>query len=212
METFASQDDDAFGYTPDTAYFTLSGMFRQRLGDPAWRLTLNHLENYNFSTDWNIPVAPEAYSRSGELFGDQYSNFNAGKLLLYLEGLAGLEYSIPDNRLSVHDTMPSDWEWMEVRLPMRLSSREKTDWPVVRYERAETGNEITRSIRVTDCPLQITLAPWTEGKRATRTETLPKSAVRAAVLQHQQASSFTFGDDQSTAYVKLWMAPVSAAN
>lgn len=56
-------------------------MFRQRLGDPAWRLTLNHLANYNFNSDWNVPVAPEAYNRSGGLFGDQYSNFNAGKAL-----------------------------------------------------------------------------------------------------------------------------------
>ena len=113
MKTFATKVDNSFGYTPDTAYFTLSGMFRQRLGDPAWWLTLNHLENYNFNPDWNFPVAPEAYSRSGKLFGDQYSNFNAGKLLLYLEGLAGLEYSIPSRRLMCMTQCPptgSGWK------------------------------------------------------------------------------------------------------
>ena len=139
MKTHATKVDHSFGYTPDTAYFTLDGMFRQRLGDPAWRLTLNHLENYNFSSDWNLPLAPEAYTRSGELFGDQYSNFNAGKILLYLEGLAGLEYSIPDNRLVVHDTMPADWQWMEVRIPVQMPGEQETRWPVIRFDRSKSG-------------------------------------------------------------------------
>lgn len=174
MKTFATKVDDSFGYTPDTAYFTLSGMFQKRLGDPAWRLTLNHLANYNFHSDWNIPVAPEAYRRSGKLFGDQYSNFNAGKLLLYLEGLAGLEYSLPDNRLLVHDTMPADWKWMEVRVPIEIASKasgEKTTrWPVIRYERSQSKSEIKKSIRVTDCPLRVTIEPWSEAKRVLRSD------------------------------------------
>ena len=127
MKTFSSDVDHSFGYTPDTAYFTLDGMFRQRLGDPAWRLTLNHLQNYNFSQDWNVPVAPEAYTRSGKLFGDQYSNFNAGKVLLYLEGLAGLEYSIPDNRLTVHDTMPPTGNGWKSACRSECQARRKID-------------------------------------------------------------------------------------
>ncbi|MBL6705101.1 MAG: hypothetical protein ISQ06_03250, partial [Planctomycetaceae bacterium] len=155
MATFASDVDHSFGYTPDTAYFTLDGMFRQRLGDPAWRLTLNHLQNYNFHSKWSIPVAPEAYTRSGKLFGDQYSNFNAGKLLLYLEGIAGLEYSIPDSTLTIHDTMPCDWEWMEVRPPIRMPGEQRSRWPMIRYERSQNQSKITKSIRVTDCPMRV---------------------------------------------------------
>ena len=173
MATFASDVDHSFGYTPDTAYFTLDGMFRQRLGDPAWRLTLNHLQNYNFHSDWNIPVAPEAYTRSGKLFGDQYSNFNAGKLLLYLEGLAGLEYSIPDNTLTVHDTMPTNWQLMEVRLPIRIPGEKESRWPMIRYERSQRKNEITKSIRVTDCPLRVVIETWLEGSRLIRSEVQP---------------------------------------
>lgn len=93
-----------------------------------------------------------ATTRSGKLFGDQYSNFNAGKLLLYIEGLAGLEDSVPDKRLVMHDTMSTNWEWMEVRLPIRMPSEKKTRWPVIRYERTEGESEIAKSIRVTDCP------------------------------------------------------------
>ena len=41
--------------------------------------------------------------------------FNAGKILLYLEGLGGLKYSIPENKLLV-PSPTDDWEWMEIRL------------------------------------------------------------------------------------------------
>ncbi len=163
MKQFASDVDQSFGYTPDTAYFTLSGMFQQRLGRPAWRLTLNHLEHYNFNSDWGLPVAPEAYTRDRKRFGDQYSNFNAGKLLLYLEGLAGIEYSLPENRFIVHDTMPECWEWMEFRVPIKMPGEAKTHWPVVRYQR-RGSTDITKTIRVSDCPLAVTIEPWTEGK------------------------------------------------
>lgn len=200
MKTFASNADHSFGYTPDTAYFTLDGMFRQQLGDPAWRLTLNHLENYNFHSGWNIPVAPEAYTRSGKLFGDQYSNFNAGKLLLYLEGLAGLEVSIPDNRLVVHDTMPKNWEWMEVRLPIRMPGEKKTHWPVIQYERSQSRDDITKSIRVNDCPLRITIAPWPEEKRVIASESQPHSRRMSTTSQYP---SYGFDERASTAHVKL---------
>ena len=129
MAKFKSQDDHAFGYTPDTAYFTLDGMFRQRLKKEATELTLNHLIHYNYHPQWKIPVAPEAYRRDLSLFGDQYSNFNAGKLLLYLEGLAGLRYSIPDQQLTVNPALPKAWDWMEIRLPISKK------WTRLRYTR-----------------------------------------------------------------------------
>ncbi len=127
MEAFATDVDHSFGYTPDTAYFTLDGMFRQGLVKPATELTLNHLANYNFHEEWQIPVAPEAYERDLKLFGDQYSNFNAGKILLYLEGLAGLSVSIPDQKLTIRPALPAVWEWMEFRLPI------VDQWTKVRY-------------------------------------------------------------------------------
>ena len=107
MKTFNTTVDHAFGYTPDTAYFTLDGLFRQDLVQEASELTLNHLANYNFHDTWQIPVAPEAYRRDLKLFGDQYSNFNAGKILLYLEGLAGLKVSLPNRRLAIRPALPA---------------------------------------------------------------------------------------------------------
>lgn len=215
MKKFATNVDHSFGYTPDTAYFTLDGMFCQRLGDPAWRLTLNHLENYNFNAEWNIPVAPEAYTRSGTLFGDQYSNFNAGKLLLYLEGLAGLEYSIPDDTLVVHDTMPTSWKWMEVRLPILMPGEKKTRWPVIRFERAESGDGdgsgITKTIRVTDCPLQIAIEPWSEEKRVIRFESQPTNGRKPSAARFPHYSQYVFDEGQSTGSVKLHLSSGSVS-
>ena len=149
MKIFNTKVDHSFGYTPDTAYFTLDGLFRQGLAEEAARLTLNHIENYNYHDEWGIPVAPEAYRRDLELFGDQYSNFNAGKILLYLEGLAGLRYSIPENELAIRPALPGEWDWMEVRLPVA------GDWTVIRYSR--------HGVQVRGCPLRVAQEPTPSG-------------------------------------------------
>lgn len=217
MKTFATKVDHSFGYTPDTAYFTLDGMFRQRLGDPAWRLTLNHLSRYNFSSDWDIPVAPEAYTRSGKRFGDQYSNFNAGKLLLYLEGLAGLKYSVPDRKLIVRDTMPTTWKWMEVRMPIRVPNEKKACWPVIRYERTEIKNEdgnvseINKLIRVTDCPLQITVEPWSEEKLIIRSDVQPANSGERTAPNSPHDTRHIFQASHSTAEVTLRLDATTAS-
>lgn len=175
MKKFNTQDDNAFGYTPDTAYFTLSGLLRQRLCGPASRLTVNHLRNYNFNKEWNVPVAPEAYRRDGTLFGDQYSNFNAGKLLLYLEGLAGLELSIPDATLTIRDAMPAEWDWMEIRLPIQLAGQKETHWPTVRYDRVRGAGDTKKSIHVTNCPLRTVILPWADDQQVLQRSETPTS-------------------------------------
>ncbi|MDB4621972.1 hypothetical protein OAF37_03020 [Rubripirellula sp.] len=207
MKKFATAVDHSFGYTPDTAYFTLDGMFRQGLGDPAWRLTLNHFENYNFHPEWKVPVAPEAYTRSGELFGDQYSNFNAGKILLFLEGLAGLDYSLPENRLTVRDTMPTDWDWMEFRLPVELPSGKNLQqlqkhWPTIRFDRTRRGDEVTKTVRVTDCPLGITIEPWSEGKQVASATIKPVNGPDPIDSRFPDYKTYRF-ENGSTAQVEL---------
>ena len=143
MKIFNTPVDHSFGYTPDTAYFTLDGMFQQGLSAMASKLTLNHLSHYNFHSQWNIPVAPEAYQRDLALFGDQYSNFNAGKILLYLEGLAGLRYSVPERQLTVHPALPDAWDWMEVRLPIQ------GQWTKLRYSR--------NGVQASGSPFEVTV-------------------------------------------------------
>jgi len=161
MKKFSSGADLAFGYTPDTAYFTLDGMFRQGLAKTASELTLNHLENYNYHEEWGIPVAPEAYRRDLSLFGDQYSNFNAGKILLFLEGLAGISYSLPSGVFKVRDAMPTAWEWMELEIPLM----NEAVWTKVRINRQEKAGGITKKITVWNCPLRVRIEPWLEERK-----------------------------------------------
>ena len=165
MQVFYSADDQAFGYTPDTAYFTLDGMFCQGFPKIASDLTLNHLENYNYHEGWGIPVAPEAYRRDLALFGDQYSNFNAGKILLFIEGLAGISYSVPENIFHVKDSMPMSWDWMEFDIPI---GNEK-DWTQVRFQRKKgfLGGQ-KKSITVTNCPLRVKFEPWLDQGQLSR--------------------------------------------
>lgn len=137
MKTFKTKVDHAFGYTPDTAYFTLDGIFNQGLAKVASQLTRNHLLNYNYHSEWNVPIAPEAYRRNRSLFGDQYSNFNAGKILLILEGLGGLKYSVPDRKFAARPALPEEWEWMEIRLSI------EGQWTKVRY--THEGAQVTGS-------------------------------------------------------------------
>lgn len=132
MQAFATDVDHSFGYTPDTAYFTLDGIFCQNLLPEATELTLNHLLNYNYHPDWNTPIAPEAYKRDRTLFGDQYSNFNAGKILLYLEGMGGLNLSIPNQMLTVRPALPKAWDWMEICLPIQ------EQWTRIHYRHDKT--------------------------------------------------------------------------
>ena len=75
------------------------------------------ISNITTSTRMGDTRRSEAYTRD-EFIGDQYSNFNAGKILLYLEGFAGIDYSLPDNELRVHENMPKGWQWMEFQIPM----------------------------------------------------------------------------------------------
>lgn len=181
MKDFASPVDLVFGYTPDTAYFTLDGMFRQDFPGIASELTLNHLANYNYHEDWDIPVAPEAYRRDGSLFGDQYSNFNAGKILLYLEGLLGLSYSIPDEVLRIRDALPRSWEWMEVEIPVG----KEPGWTKIRVERAKGSlGGTNKRITVENCPLKVRLEPWLEGKKPSRKPGLEGAAFETADTKH----------------------------
>ena len=95
--------------------------------------------------------------------------------------------------------MPTEWNWMEVRLPNRKPGESKTHWLVIRYERTANGNETTKSIRVTDCPLQFTLAPWPEGERVTGTETLPVDAGKPATSSNPLAAGTSSATDNRQA-------------
>jgi len=153
------QISDVFTSTPDTNYYAIMGMYNSHVGRNANICALAHLKGYNMN--WGIPIAPEAWSKEPAPWGDQYSNFNAGKILLILEGMAGLEYSIPQSTLTVRDNMPEQWNWMELRVPMKVGG--KTRWPRVVYRRRQDGDVVRKTISVSGNPLAtLRIEPWLE--------------------------------------------------
>lgn len=151
-----------FASAPDLAYYSIMGMYDRHVGKNANVMGLGHLKKYNLK--WGIPVAPESYDSGWEIWGDQYSNFNAGKILLILNGIAGLDYSIPDGTFEIADHMPEEWSFMELKVPVTQPGQ--TDWVDVRIDRSDLGNGlIEKTVTVTGNPLQtLKLQPWLEEK------------------------------------------------
>ena len=150
---------DVFTSTPDTNYYAIMGMYNSHVGRNANVCALAHLKRYNMN--WGIPIAPEAWSKQPAPWGDQYSNFNAGKILLILEGIAGLDYSVPKSTLTVCDNMPEQWSFVELRIPMKVDGTMR--WPRVVYQREENGDVVRKTISVGGNPLaQLRIRPWLE--------------------------------------------------
>ena len=82
----------------------------------------------------SMQVAPEARTMDFAMFGDQYSNFNAGKLLLLLEGVGGLRYSVSDDSFTFADNLPREWTFMEFRVPVQKPGAD-VQWVEPRVDR-----------------------------------------------------------------------------
>ena len=149
-----------FAAAPDIAYFSIIGMYKHHVGTNANLVALRHLKNYNLR--WGIPVAPESYDSTWDIWGDQFSNFNAGKILFFLEGFAGLDYSIPDNTFTVADNMPNEWSYMQIKVPLKKNGQ--TYWVDVRMDRAsKAAGVVEKTITVTGNPLEtLQIQPWLE--------------------------------------------------
>ena len=162
----AMQDFDhtfpSFASAPDLAYYSLIGMYDRNVGKNANVMGLGHLKKFNLK--WGIPVAPESYDSDWEIWGDQYSNFNAGKILMFLSGIAGLDYSIPKGTFQISDHMPQKWSFMELKIP--VTQPDQTDWVDVRIDRTDLGDGvIEKTITVAGNSLQtLKIQPWLEEK------------------------------------------------
>ncbi|MFL2860774.1 MAG: hypothetical protein ACJZ85_04495 [Pontiellaceae bacterium] len=150
-----------FMVTPDAHWFAICGMYKQHVDHYANTLTLHHLKNYNMK--WGIPIAPEAMKETLELHGDQYSNFNAGKILLILEGIFGLSYSVVDDVFTVGEHMPDEWDYMETYVPIMEDGRKY--WTHVKVERDEIDGLETRTVKVNGNRLSnLKIEPWLNNK------------------------------------------------
>jgi len=115
--------------------------------------------------EWGIPVAPESRRMDNSPAGDQYSNFNAGKILLILEGIGGLRFSTHDDSFTFADNLPLQWTFMEFRVPVVRREGGDVIWVKARAERSEMGGggKVTKVVTVENNPFQkLILRPWLE--------------------------------------------------
>ena len=148
-----------FMITPDTNFFALKGIYRSGVYDHANKLTLAHLKNYHMK--WGVPCAPEAVRADYEFHGDQYSNFNAGKILLILEDICGLSYSLVENSFTLADHMPQEWTFMETYVPIREGGQDY--WTRFKIKRTKLGGIIRKELEVENNRLlNLNIKPWLE--------------------------------------------------
>ena len=69
------------------------------------------------------PCSQEARRLDLTEFGNQFNNFNAGKILLYLQGFGGLRISNTEDSFTFADTLPTNWTFMEFRVPVMRRDR-----------------------------------------------------------------------------------------
>ena len=170
LTTIALKDFDdhdivnSFAVVPDANWYMIRSLYLHHIDDLANKFTLAHLKKYNMEWD-SIPVAPEGRRRDFSLFGDQYSNFNAGKILLLLEGIGGLSYSTTEDSFVFAENLPTEWNFMEFRVPVQNSNGEE-NWIKARAERMNDQDDPNRIIKTviieSNSFKKLTVQPWLE--------------------------------------------------
>lgn len=157
--------DDFFTSAPDVAWYMYRPLFKHHLIEEGNYLTLKHIKQYNM--EWGIPVTPEARGNTpyAILWGDQYSNFNAGKIDLLIEGIGGLNYSFADSSFTFREHMPKNWDFMEWRVPVKHHSWTEPEWVKVRAEKSVSGEVTTKDVTVSNNPMKkLYVSSWNEGQ------------------------------------------------
>jgi len=132
--------DKDFSIVPDGNFFTLRPFYRHKISGFATKAFLAHLKRYNMNS--GFPVAPEAYDYENNQFGNQFNNFNAGKLQIFMEGLMGVHVDNFEDSFTFADNLPSNWTFMELGIPVKKDG--KVMWVKARSERALQGTTVTK--------------------------------------------------------------------
>merc|ERR1712194_347136 len=75
----------------------------------------------------------------------------------------GLKINVVNGTFEVADNCPTEWAFMETRVPVRVDGR--TEWTMVRVERSANAGKITKTVKVLNNKLHtLSIRPWTEGR------------------------------------------------
>lgn len=137
------------------------GLYLHNVNTIANKVYLGHLKKYNM--EWGIPVSPEGRRKDFSLFGDTYSNFNAGNIDIMLEGIGGFYYNVLNSTFTHSETLPDEWTFMEFYVPIRASKDEETKWVHTYVSRNEVDGVVYKNVSVeSDYFENINVKPWTE--------------------------------------------------
>ena len=187
-------ENDMFAVSTMSTWLAVEGMFRHHCDAEAIACTLGHMRG--MTTDYGYPVAPECWDPDYRPWGSMYYNWDGAMVLLLLDRLAGIRYSIPDGTLTVCEHLPTEWDDIETRVPIVV--RGETRWTTIRTTRREQNGRVRKQISIRGCPLKrLVVQPWLEGRRLLAAE--PTQRV-AAPRGH---AGFTFQDvaDQTVSVV-----------
>ena len=150
-----------FAVVPDANWYMIRALYIHTIDALANKFTIAHLKKYNM--EWGIPFATEGRYQDSTLFGDRFSNFNAGKILLILEGIGGIHYSTHEDSFTFADNLPLEWSFMEFHVPVQSPEGDET-WVKVRSEREQKdGEEEVKIVTVESNPFKkLIVQPWLE--------------------------------------------------
>lgn len=144
-----------------STYLVVEGMYRHHTDSDANFCTLGHIEGMN--RDFGFPVTPEAWDQNYAPWGDMYYNWDSAILLLLIERIAGIRYSVIDDEFVVSDHTPKVWDFAEIIVP--VVSGENTDWMRVLIEKVALDSGVTKTISVTGNTLgNLHIQPWLEDR------------------------------------------------
>lgn len=143
-------------------YLVVEGMFRHNVDSDALECTTRHL--HGMVRDYRFPIAPEAWDSNYKPWGSMYVAWDTSVLLLLIERIAGINYSVVENRFEVNEHLPPNWDFLEIEVPIVL--RAKTHWTRVRIDRVASSTSVRKAIQIRECPLHtLLIRPWNEERR-----------------------------------------------
>ncbi|NQT85901.1 hypothetical protein HQ560_04005, partial [bacterium] len=152
-------ENGPFAVSTISTWLVVEGMFRHHRDPEAIACTLGHIDGMN--RDLGYPVAPECWDPDYKPWGSMYYNWDGPIVLLLLERLAGVRYSIPDDTFTVCDHLPVGWPYVEARVPVTVKGT--THWVTVRVEREERDGKVKKTVSVRGNPLRLLIIqPWLE--------------------------------------------------
>jgi hypothetical protein len=158
-----------FAVSTISNWLAIEGMFRHHRDSDAVLCTLLHIRGMNRTL--GFPVAPEAWSPDMRPWGSLYYNWDSCVTDLLIKRIAGIDYSVADATFTVSDHLPEEWSFVETYVP--VTDHNKTGWVHTKVEQRKVGGGWRKRIEVKNCPLNIYIDSWHNGRRLKSQKSVP---------------------------------------